>query len=370
MNLTRCSLLVLGLTLVAPVSFAQEQPDPKLILKDGGALDTATGEYSDKTIDFAPGSITTIDPATGSLIVEPEVKGVCAATSNDCAAVDVVVNDFSVPATVEEGGIFTTTLRSRGAFECRRTGLPGSDWQETTYQDPIDLEGSISVPLGSAAPDTYELRYECRNGGEEVFAAATLEITEADTEPPPPSDLPAECTGWANDGDPTNDLRPAAWTQDFTPIFESSSAGIDTWPEFFGDAFPGKPQRTLAINKDQYVALRFDASGMAPGTKLSLNFSATPPGDGPNGPYVVTMSRCPGDFRPDLGFCRQFANNLIFTNDQNDPLSTCKIPTSGTMYLNIAFSTDDNFIDLIGGNDPADLIWTCGGETECTSLIN
>lgn len=309
------------------------------------------GQPSETSIPLQSGSIVTIDPLTGNILAIPADPIVC---SGDCTA-SVDVNTFTVPADINQGESFTTSLSSLGSRECQRSGLPGSTWNQDWA---LPIGGSLVVTLNAdIVPDTYTLIHECRNGDIFESASATLVVNEGNIEEPPP---PAECDEF---------MRPAGWTRD-TAVLGLTSTLTFSWRDFFGVEFPAANGRNMIIGRDQYAALSFtpgqiSASGQLNFTELSNSFSDRVG----FGPTVVSISACPGDFRKDiLDKCMvedaAQTNAFRWTTDP-DPADTslCVLPDAETLYLNVSYRDDFGR-------------WSCSSDTfgdefdECGNFVN
>jgi len=330
--------------------------DPELVLNPGTADELAISILLDEGSTQPPVSI---DPATGDVRIFTADPQACSGSDPDaCPTASVLVAAFSPdPATVTQGGSFTASLGSLGATACRRTGLPGTSWEMSGFDSPPP-DGNRTQTVPSDVPEgLYTLRYECVNGDFDGAEEATLEVVQGSTDDPDPPPVPVEC----------EDVPlPTGWRRDTTSIARSSASTL-TWEDVFDRSFPNTQGENVAVNEDRYAALRFDPSNAAAGASGELGFgdlsNLVTTGIGTIAP-TISISACPGDFRPELGNCRMIAGEPFrWTTDVNDTSGRCILPDAGALYLNITY------ILSFSQDDPSGFIWTCSGESECGHFV-
>lgn len=329
-------------------SHAQTDGEPKLILNP----DTA----DEFVITIDETSPVGINPGTRDVTVFTADPQACAGTdSGNCPSATVEVGSFTPnPASIEQGASFTATLGSLGATECRRTGLPETSWNTAFISPPPDANRTQTVPSDIAA-GTYTLAYECANGDFTGRQTATLEIVEADSGEDP---VPATC-----DDVPL----PSGWSRDTTAIAKSNES-TRTWSDAFrGATFPATQGENIAVNQKQFAAFSFDPSTAPAGASGELTFgdlgNSVSSGIGVVAP-TISMSQCPGDFRPELGDCRlMLSKPFKWTTDPNDTSGACILPDADRLFLNITYIAEINL------DDPSGFLWNCRDESECGHFV-
>jgi len=316
-----------------PWAHAQADAEPELILNPGTTDEFVITIDESSPVEINPGSrdvtVFTVDPQACS-----------GSNSGDCPMATVEVGSFTPnPASVEQGSSFTATLNSLGATQCRRTGLPGTSWNTAFISPPPDANRTQTVP-SDITPGIYTLEYECINGDFTGVQTAMLEILEDNSGEEP---VPAAC-----DEVPL----PAGWSRDTTAIAKSS-ASTRTWSDAFGGAtFPVTQGENLAVNENQFAAFSFNPS--------------TAPDGGGIGQVAptISMSECPGDFRPELGNCRlTLGEPFRWTTNPDDTSGRCLLPDADRLFLNITYILQFSL------DDPSGFIWTCGGQSECGHFV-
>jgi len=333
---------------IAFSTLAAAQDTPKLILNP---------ETADETpIDLDPSKSAAIKADTGNIEIFTLDPQACGAAAGSCPDASVIVSAPNPdPAVVEQGGVFNAPLSSLGAVACRRTGLPGTTWNTDFISPPPDGNRTQTVPA-ALATGTYELKYECRNGDFLSSQVATLQVNIGDTGGGGPGPVPTEC----------EDIPlPTGWSRDTTTIAKSSQTVLK-WSDFFDTEFPLTQGENLAVNEDRYAAFSFDPSTAPAAGSWRLGFadlfSTVSAGIGTVAP-TISISTCPGDFRPELGNCRLVSGQPFkFTTDPAEA-SSCLLPDADTLYLNVTYIANFSL------DDPTGFIWTCGGEDECGHFV-
>ena len=322
------SLLVLVLA-ISGAAFAQSE----LVLNSDTTDPLRIPLFSDSTLK--------IDPETGV------VEVTSADTSDIGGTADIAVDAFAPdPNSVEQGKSFTASLGSRGAWQCSRSGdLPDAEWQAS---DSL-RNGTVSVTVDtSIEPGSYTLRFECENAGVTDAATAALDVVSA---PEPDADLPAECSDVP---------LPGNWSRDTTALAGDLTTTTEFWTDVFGNAFPSGTSQNIAINEDRYMVLEFDPGNLPAGAEGQITFDKFSGGistsDLGNGTPTTTISRCPGDFRPQQDArCRRVDKTAVaWTADSGDS-TRCSIDTSVSRYfLNVVYAREREDED-----DPATWTYWC-----------
>lgn len=306
------------------------------------------------------------DVATGNLAATAEAGFVC---SGGCEDVEVSlaiadsgffrVNDGS-NAQVDEGGSVRFDWRARGAWTCSGTlrdsagsVVTGTDWP-----------GGGKLPFGpqtvamSLEPDTYTASISCSNGAENVDSAGPLQIVVL----PSDLDIPPECEGRQPGGASASNV---CWKG-------NEQVNCFSYDDVFG-AFPGSGNSVEFFqNNGTYSAMGFNTTGLT-ASSGSWVFD-TPQFDVQGqGPKLMTISRCPGDFDQDAiqqemgSFCYDSVSDLSNLRWKRAGTSgaRCALDLNTDYYLNILYSTDAE------GTATGDLSWDCAGNdtNDCGNLM-
>jgi len=315
--------------------FAQAQvASPKLTISNAGASGTQ--------IPLDPTSTVQID-AAGDLTVTCLLNG-----NNVCPGIGTGGGDTGVNpptatlssnlTTLEAGQPLALTWTSNGADVCFSSGPSNANGWTGVIRN---TSGNASVSNLVEGLYTFQLR--CYSaGGSTTASTAQVTVTEATT--PPAADYCAEYY----DGTPAMPTGAQFNAHGFTK-FEKS------FPEVFGvnpggdySSHIGVPGVHLNPIQTRYLAIPFvmpSASG--PDSQMTLTWI-----DGgaivPGGALLLTISPCPGDFRPPASGtgddyrsyqCRvtgplSLSGGLTITADLG--LSGCPAPVGKKMYLNMA----------------------------------
>lgn len=119
------------------------------------------------------------------------------------------------------------------------------------------------------------------------------------------------------------------------PMGQRTMAGLEKPTLGFFARNPGDTA-TIEIETGAYAALRIDTAGLA-GRAGALN-SEMPGSMG--APFVLAISRCPGDFQPESSTCRTEVSGLasIGWTTAATPASYCRLEPGATYYLNVMFA--------------------------------
>lgn len=306
-----------------------------------------------------------LDVGTGDLEATAEAGFVCA---SGCDEVDVSlasadegffrVNGGSA-AQVDEGGSVRFDWRARGAWTCSGTLRDSAGAVVTGTSWP----GSGKLPFGpetvvmSVEPDTYSATITCSNGPENDTAGPLqVEVSPSDL------DIPPECQGRQPGGAAASNV---CWKG-------NEQVNCFSYDDVFGE-FPGSSNAVEFFQENgTYTAMGFDTTGLT-ATSGSWVFDLPQFDVGGQGPKLMTISECPGDFDRDAiqqemgSFCYEQVQGL--TNLRWKRAGTtgarCELDLNTQYYLNILYSTDPE------GTAPADLTWDCSGNAtdDCGNLM-
>ncbi len=302
-----------------------------------------------------------IDPLSGDITATPADPAACTATgSGDCdAQVDVI--SFSVnPSTVSQGQSFTATFSQRGAWECERTGLPGTTWN-TAWAAPGS--GQLSVLVGSAiSPDSYTLTLTCRNGtsgGQAIDSLSRGIVVTAGGG----GGTPQSCID-------SGRVPPSTWQRETNADVENPSNTTLTWTQMFGGSgglqFPEARAKDVRVRSNRYAAFSFNTgtAGLFGQVTISDPFANV---GLQRGPVLVSMSPCPGDFKPQTGtaaLCRRPSvgglaiSAFPWTRNSAAAAARCLIPPNTDYYFNVTFTDEASWSQT----DPQLLNWQCNDD--------
>lgn len=311
----------------------------------------------------------TIDPASGALEATASSAFSC---SSGCDEVKVSLatadgGSFNVNGesafSVTEGGSVRFNWEARGGWVC--TGnmfdaagafLTVGGWSDGSELPP---RGARSVSLADLAPGSYTASVTCSNGPNNSFTSATVdieilksgfEITDA-CKGRQPGSVQASKVCWQ--GNETVDCFSYANVFGDFPL-QGSQNGIE-----------------FIQHNNTYTSMKFSTAGMTE-KQGSWQFEI-PQLDGGQGPKLVTLSQCPGDFDKkaidaEMGpFCYAPTGSTGTVSWKRDGVlgARCELEIGPTYYLNILYTTDP------GGTPPSDLTWDCNGKDSalCGNLL-
>ena len=336
--------IVLACAVTAPMLHVQAQP--KIILQTNP---TPT------EIPLQTASNVVIDPMTGDITATPADPAACTGTGpGDCdAQVDLI--SFTVnPSTISQGQSCTATFSQRGAWECERTGLPGTTW-DTTWAAPGT--GQVTVLVGSGVdPDTYTLTLTCRNGtsgGQAIDSLSRSLVVNASTG----GGTPQSCIDEGR-------LPPSTWTRERNASADVTSKVTETWISMFGGTgFPTGDAENMRIRTNRYGAFFFNTgttgqSGQINFADLTGNIIGVR-----TVPAIASMSPCPGDFLPQTGSAARC--RLTGVGGLNPPFQwtrlisqqtfRCLLPPNQDFYFNVSYvspATENS-------TNPENFDWQC-----------
>ncbi len=305
-----------------------------------------------------------INPVTGDIhvtAIDPEAC-VSSPPPPSCDNVQVQITTFTVsPTQIEQGFAVSAAWSTRGAWECQRSGLPGSSWNTAGFGSQIS--GSLSLPTSNVAPGSHDVRLECRNGPVTAILTRPLAVLEPDPGNPECSSFPPPNNFVRNETALRANFNGAALTSPTT-------AWQHVWGN--GDPFPVSSANlsTIGLSNLRYMSLGFNSGSLASGVKGRLHFSEQTFGGfyGGKAPFVV-LSRCEGDFGPQpdarCRFFTGFGGTGSFRWQEASSLPStstrCPIEANTSYFFNVTFT-----------NPPApagsNLTWSCppgSGSTVC-----
>lgn len=296
-----------------------------------------------------------IDPLTGDITATPDDPAACTGTgSGDCdAQVDVISFNIN-PSTVSQGQTFTATFSQRGAWECERTGLPGTTWN-TSWTTPGS--GQLSVIVGSAVdPNSYTLTLTCRNGtsgGDAIDSLSRTLVVNASSG----GGTPQSCIDEGR-------LPPSSWSRERNAKADQTSLITETWTSMFGGtAFPLGDAVNMRIRTNRYGAFFFNTgttgqSGQVNFADLTGNIIGVR-----TAPAIVSMSPCPGDFLPQSGNaakCRLTSVGAVnpsfqWTRINGESNFRCLLPANAEFYYNVSYVSGATQ----NSTNPENFDWQC-----------
>jgi len=338
------AILVTALIGVCGLAAAQDPDPPKIILQT---------DPEPTEIPLQDSSSVIINPLSGDITATPADPAACSGSGGDCdAQVDVI--SLTTPSEVFQGQSFTATFNQRGAWECARSGLPGTDW-DSDFVAPGSQQVNVLV-TSQVAPADYVLRLTCRNGttggDAEAFVERMLTVREAG------GSTPQECIDQGR-------LPPSTWQREVNALASDPDQVTETWVSMFGATFPLGDEFNLRVRPNRYAAFQFDTGTQR--TRGQLGFGDLDgefSGEINTRPAIVSFSTCPGDFTPqegDRARCRLASvggesSGFFWTRLQDEANIRCLIPENETYFLNIAYVSTETQ----NASNPEDLEWECG----------
>ncbi|GAB4172547.1 MAG: hypothetical protein Kow0020_07620 [Wenzhouxiangellaceae bacterium] len=305
-----------------------------------------------------------IDPLTGDITATPADPAACTATGTCDAQVDVI--SFTVnPSTLNQGQSFSATFSQRGAWECERTGLPGTTWN-SGYTAPPSSPFTVLVGT-SVQPGNYTLTLRCRNGTSGGAAidelSQTLTVNQSTG-----GGTPQFCIDEGR-------VPPSSWTQELNADYFNQAKTTDSWFALFETNFPQGSPVTARIRQNRYGAFFFNSGTTAQAGQIQF---ADMPGNviGVNrAPALVSFSQCPGDFVPQSGAqarCRITqvggANpSFQWTRLSSESAFRCLIAPNTEYYFNVTYVS----VGSQNATNPENLVWECvaGDPKPCGHLL-
>lgn len=301
-------------------------------------------------IPLEAGSNVIIDPLSGDITARPADPAACSGSGDCDAQVDLI--SFTVnPSTVAQNLSFSASFSQRGAWECERTGLPGTDW-DTTWTAPNQLQSVVNV--GSTNTGPYTLTLTCRNGtsGGDAIDSIQRSLTVID------GGGSADCTGRT---------PPTAWSRENNADASVPTKTTQTWISMFGgDGFPNGDGVNMRIRSNRYGAFSFNTGTSGQSGQINFADLGASVINVRQGPAVVSLSACEGDFLPQTGdqaLCRLAGVGSIVPNFQwkrssAPPITACVLPPNENFFLNVTFINSSTVNDP----DPNNWVWGCASD--------
>lgn len=302
------------------------------------------------TLRFAGGGQADIPLESGSLLLlQPDGRfsGRCVLSGGQCSGVSAPPPSGQLPSAALAGAATATTS---AALQLSRT-VTGAPELCVASADPsagvTGWNGAVGPASGTSSVSftstgTYALSMRCYNtNGASSTAMHTVNVGGGGTTPPGCS-LP-----------PDPNIRPPGLTE-----------YAMTWNQVFEREYPFAPgyliplgsftpERSMAgpLSASMYLAIAFTAQS---GVRGNIAFAGSQPiaavgyTDYRPGEAFVTISPCPGDFRPpDLSSSDMFVRNcrrtveegtLFFGNSPSPSASYCQLTPGQTYYLNVVMA--------------------------------
>ena len=303
-----------------------------------------------------------ISPDTGNVLLFTLPRDACSASDTTSCEdlIDLEIQNFQIDGvsgnvTVIQGTDVELEYRSRGSWECDRTGLPDTSWNRSAaLPDTV-----LTVDTSSLEFDvTFDVRLECRNGPKSLAMVRQLTIDEPNSPPPETTEACIEA----------EKIPPGNWSKQTQYLVDGSRNLVEAskWADLFLSDFPGGGFEARLVNRPrQYMVVEFNTGDFTDPIGRSVTqgaFDTQPPDGGfpsgvESGTALATISACPGDFtvQEDPG-CRATVGDLRWKKD--DGLSTnsrCNLAENTRYFLNLAFVQDAS------ASEP---VWECNGGTD------
>lgn len=300
-----------------------------------------------------------IDPSTGGLAATATSEFSCSGGCEDVQiSFDAVDQGFfdvngGGSTSVIEGGSVTFNWRARGAWTCAGNLRDSSDASVTVngWSDGIALLpfGSEPVSLSGLDPAVYSASMTCSNGaGNRAFSASVdIEVRPSQLQ------VPESCEG----------RQPGSAQASNVCWYGNESVDCFSYDDVFGE-FPGS-QNSIEFFQDNntYTTMEFDTTGLTAQSGSWVFETAQFPVGG-QGPKLMSLSLCPGDFDQEA-IQREMGDFCYVSTSGGGSLrwkrpgvigARCELQTDQTYYLNILYTTDGE------GTPPSELEWNCSGE--------
>lgn len=286
-------------------------------------------------------------------------------SAGQCEGVQVEIEQLQVNGQ-SEVSIFPNealnfSWRSRGSWECRGSGLDGTDWNG----GPKLPDGTQTISSPGLDPGaTYPVSLVCANGTvESTPSVVTVNVIE-------PDPVPEGCEG----------RNPEHLTRARSCIHSGTAFGADcySYAEVFGNelsSFPGSEgsNRNFILNRGEYAAMQF----IVPqdfNREGGFNVTEAQFGVGTAGGKIWSISKCPGDFDRDAisaestGRCYiqgSGSTSILYQPEGGGDPFRCELERGATYYMNLIFT------DSAAGTAPADLNWWCpNGASTCGHILS
>jgi len=348
-------LLTLAVSLALAGSAAAQVASPKVVISNTSPI-AEIGLESGSNVEFA---------ANGDLQIRCRKVGANCDTANIGGGggtgtnppTNVVLTPSSTAITANAP--FNLQWGSTNAEACFGVGPSGvSGW---TSQVLTSSRGAPGLSL-SLAQGSYAFQMRCFNaGGSTTVSASTVTVSPGGN--PVGGDY---CSEFYAGGLPTGS---AFNGHGFTRVDVPFGTVFGTTPGSTAGITSGVPGNYLNPSQGRYMAIPFTfTSDTGPSTNMQLSWVEAQGSLGiSTGAVTVTISPCPGDFRPAvtgspdpyLSFvCRAAASiGAALTASSSPGTSQCRAPKDKQMYINIA--TYEMFVPT----PPATT--TCSGNSTC-----
>lgn len=290
--------------------------------------------------------------ADGDLVVQCRLTaGACTGVGGGSGQDGTPPATFSLnaaPTTVNSGASITLTWNSSDSEACYAVAPTGTTgWTSGNRALANSGNATVSITNTTANPVTQTFQIRCfKEGGSRTVSSQTVTINPGSSNPPTGEDY---CAQYYGSNMPTSPNFTAHGLTKVEVSFLTIWAGAG---QVGGtDVLRGVPGTRLNPATGRYLAIPFvmtDDSGGA-NSQFTANWNQSQLPDTPSGQVTVTVSPCPGDFRPSTGFgpnpndyystnlCRGlFGNTGEITVDSTGFQNGCYAPKGKRMYINIA----------------------------------
>lgn len=362
------NLLLIAMSGVLAGWLPSAQAQKSVILQN---VDPETGASAQGTNTQIPLTGTAQVNASGNIVVDCELAdGKCPNIGGSVAVSDAPTINFNSPTvtiTTASAAESALTWSTNGADACygkkveRITGTgpaaPSDEWNTAQPSSATYNLTSLFNEVEPGSSSTYQFTLRCYSNEPSVvstaqpFGVGAIEDMATVTLSPPENQTPpaGNCETYLE--------SLGTEERDHFDAYNADNRGFSRLPATFqartgrvlgeysgvlGKILPGK------LGENQYLALSFSLSGVGANTgKFSLT---TDVGNSHAHPVIITISPCPGDFRPRNsssdkytgGICRSVYDShgrMVRGAIPGAPGATgewCDIPAGQTMYMNIA----------------------------------
>ncbi len=267
--------------------------------------------------------------------------------------------------TLTAGSAFNLTWSSSNAEACFGAGPTSPSVNGWTGQPLPTSRGAPGLPL-TLAQGTYNFQMRCFNAtGSASVTASTVTVTEGGGGTPGDGYCSEYYNGTTRPVPTTASFNAHGFSQVIATFF--SIWGVQ--PGIGGGPQVAVPGNFLNPSNGRYLAIPFTFTGAA--NQVTFNWIDSQGGGIPTGAVSVTISPCPGDFRPAVFptpandaylslACRGQSSGIsggLSAATPTSGLGGCVAPTGQQMYLNIAT------YNMYTTTTPTTS--TCGGNTTC-----
>ena len=345
-------LLALAVGMALAGSAAAQLASPKVVISNTSPV-AEIGLETGSNVEFA---------ANGDLQIRCRKDGVNCVTANIGGGPPVGNAPTNVALTPSSTAIianapFNLQWGSTNAEACFGVGPAGvNGWSSQVLTASRGAPGlSLSLAQGS-----YAFQMRCFNAsGSTTVTAPTVEVAAGN---PVGSDY---CSEFYASGLPTGS---AFNGHGFTRVDVSFGTIWGTTPGSSAGITSGVPGNYMNPSQGRYMAIPFTmATDTGVGTQMALTWAEAQSVGISTGAVTVTISPCPGDFRPIVNgspdpylsfVCRSEASvGASLTASSSPGTSQCRAPKDKQMYINIAT------YNMLVPAPPTTT--TCSGNTSC-----